>query len=147
MPRSAVPVLIAFAAVLAGCSPGATPTPAAGSPAPTWLMSGSVTPGASAGPSASAPVDDPPGALTCAALAAAIERSALMEPGVIDRIEAAAGTADAPVADAAQRLADAYATAVAAKGAADEPDRIAAVSAAAADMSGVCDDSGLETVG
>jgi hypothetical protein len=70
-----------------------------------------------------------------------------MEPGVVDAINRASGTADAPVADAAGRLAAAYGTAVTASGAPEEPDRIAAVSAAAADMSGVCDDSGLETVG
>jgi hypothetical protein len=50
-----------------------------------------------------------------------------MEPGVVARIVAAASTADAPVADAAQRL--------------------AAVSAAAADMAGVCSESGLESAG
>jgi hypothetical protein len=70
-----------------------------------------------------------------------------MDPGVIDDIVAASDTADAPVADAAGRLASAYAAAVASKGGAKEPDAVAAVSEAAADMSGVCNDSGLDTVG
>lgn len=70
-----------------------------------------------------------------------------MEAGVINAIVAAGATADAPVADAAGRLSTAYTKALAAEGKDDEPDAIAAVSAAGADMSGVCDDSGLESVG
>jgi hypothetical protein len=138
MPRiSPALVLIVAVALLAGCGDDAAPGPAA----PTGLISGS------AAPDVSASADDPPGALTCARLAAAIERSTLMEPGVVAEIDRAAGTADAPVADAARRLAAAYSAAVNASGAPEEPDRIAAVSAAASDMSGVCRDSGLETVG
>jgi hypothetical protein len=126
---------------LTGCADAAAPGSATTSVAPAWPIGGS----GSAGVPASA--DEPPGATTCALLAAAIERSTLMEPGVVDTINQAGGTADAPVADAAERLASAYAAAMTASGAADEPDRVAAVSAAAADMSGVCHDSGLETVG
>jgi hypothetical protein len=70
-----------------------------------------------------------------------------MEPGVVDRIVAASSTADAPVADAAQRLAAAYAKATTSKGTSQEPDAVAAVSAAAADMAGVCAESGLESAG
>jgi hypothetical protein len=70
-----------------------------------------------------------------------------MEPGVIDRVVAAASTADAPVAVAAQRLAAAYAKATASRNTTQEPDAVAAVSAAAADMAGVCAESGLESVG
>jgi hypothetical protein len=135
MPRtSPALVLVLAVALLAGCADDTAPGPAA-------PVSGS------AAPEVSASADQPPGAIICARLAAAIERSTLMEPGVIDEIERAAGTADAPVADAAGRLAAAYSAAVNASGAPDEPDRIAAVSAAASDMSGVCRDSGLETVG
>lgn len=138
MPRiSPTLVLIIAVALLAGCGDDAAPGPAA----PIGSVPGS------AAPDVSASADDPPGAITCARLAAAIERSALMEPGVIDEINRAAATADAPVADAAGRLATAFAAAGNASGAPDEPDRIAAVSAAASDMSGVCRDSGLETVG
>ena len=92
-------------------------------------------------------MDDPPGTITCHKLAAAVANAALMEPGVVDDIVAASSTADAPVADSAHRLAATYASALTAKGSAGEPDAIAAVSAAGADMSGVCADSGLETVG
>jgi len=88
-----------------------------------------------------------PGTRTCAALTTAITRATLMDPGVVDRIVAASSTADAPVADAAQRLAAAYARATASRGAAQEPDAVAAVSAAAADMAGVCAESGLESAG
>jgi hypothetical protein len=70
-----------------------------------------------------------------------------MEPGVVDHIATAASTADAPVADAAQRLAAAYAKATTSKGTSQEPDAVAAVSAAAADMAGVCAESGLESAG
>lgn len=93
------------------------------------------------------PSGAPPGTLTCAELGEAIKRASLMQPGVVDGIVRTSGTADAPVADAAQRLATAYATAVAAKGGDREPDAVAAVSAAAADMEGVCDESGLATAG
>jgi hypothetical protein len=70
-----------------------------------------------------------------------------MTAGVVDGIVAASATADAPLADAAHRLGDAYVAAIAARNKADEPDKIAAVGAAASDMSGVCADSGLQTVG
>lgn len=136
MPRtSPVLTLIVAVVLLAGCGDDAAPVPG-----PAGTTSAAV-------PDVSASADEPPGAITCARLAAAIERSSLMEPGVIDEIDRAAATADAPVADAAGRLAAAYSAAVNASGAPDEPDRIAAVSAAASDMSGVCRDSGLETVG
>jgi hypothetical protein len=88
-----------------------------------------------------------PGTRTCALLGAAITQATLMDPGVITLIVAASATADAPVADAAQRLAAAYAKAARSKGTAAEPDAVAAVSAAAADMDGVCDESGLESAG
>jgi hypothetical protein len=70
-----------------------------------------------------------------------------MDAGVINAIVRASRTADAPIADAAERLAAAYASAVAARGLESEPDAIAAVSVAGADMTQVCDDSGLDTVG
>jgi hypothetical protein len=70
-----------------------------------------------------------------------------MDAGVVDAIVRASRTADAPVADAAERLAAAYASAVAAHGQESEPDAIAAVSVAGADMTSVCADSGLDTVG
>ena len=70
-----------------------------------------------------------------------------MTPAVVDGIARAASTADAPIADAAQRLAAAYAGAVAARGTENEPDAVAAVSAAGGEMSTVCKESGLETVG
>ena len=92
-------------------------------------------------------MDDPPGTITCDKLAEAVANSTLMEPGVVDDIVAASSTADAPVADSAHRLAAAYASALTATGSDGEPDAIAAVSAAGADMSGICADSGLETVG
>jgi hypothetical protein len=100
-----------------------------------------------ASPSASAEADDPPGTITCQKLVAAVTAGTLMEAGVVDDVVAASSTADAPVADAADRLAAAYAAAVTATGSDSEPDAIASVSAAGADMSSVCDDSGLETVG
>jgi hypothetical protein len=95
----------------------------------------------------SAAVDDPPGSVACLALQRAVARAALMDPGVVDGIVRASRTADAPVADAAERLAAAYASAVAAHGLEGEPDAIAAVSVAGADMTSVCADSGLDTVG
>lgn len=94
-----------------------------------------------------AAVDNPPGRITCAMLAEAIRRGSFMDAGVVGRIVAAAGTADAPVVDAADRLKTAYDAALAASGKPSEPDAIAAVAAAASDMSGVCADSGLRTVG
>src|SRR4051812_11194456 len=143
MPRLLLSVIAVV--VLAGCGDNAGPAGTPASTGPTWLISGSAAPG---GVPATAPsADDPPGAITCGKLAAAITATTIMDPGVVDDIVAASNTADAPVADAAQRLASAYAAAVAAKGGEREPDAVAAVSAAAADMSGVCDDSGLETVG
>jgi hypothetical protein len=124
-------LLVAGSAGCAGDSP--SPTAAATTAAPS--------------PSPSPSDDDPPGSLTCHLLVAASTDGTLMEPGVVDAITAAAATADAPLVDAARRLAGAYAGALAAKGAANEPDAVAAVSAAGVDMAGVCDDSGLETVG
>ncbi|MBU2669581.1 hypothetical protein KOI35_39330 [Actinoplanes bogorensis] len=137
---SRVPALILAAlltATVTGC--GRDETPVAGptaAPSPTPVSA-----------SASALVDDPPGTLTCAALAQAIADSSLMTPGVVDGIARVSGTADAPVADAAGRLLAAYGKAVLSVGKDDEPDAVAAVSAAASDMSSVCSDSGLQTVG
>lgn len=95
----------------------------------------------------SAVLDDPPGAIACGQVVAAVRDASLMMPGVIDGVAAASRTADAPVADAAQRLAAAHAAVVGAAGTEDEPDKVAALSAAAAEMVDVCGDSGLETVG
>ncbi|WP_155123443.1 MULTISPECIES: hypothetical protein [unclassified Actinoplanes] len=104
-------------------------------------------PGAPGSPAAASPsvADDPPGRLTCQNLAAAVRSASLMDPGVVDRIVAASGSADAPVADAATALGEAYRNARASHGTPNEPDAIAAVSAAAADMSQVCADSGLDS--
>jgi hypothetical protein len=108
---------------------------------------GSAPSVASSSPEGSMEVDDPPGSLACGALQQAVTKATLMDPGVVDAIVRASRTADAPVADAADRLAAAYASAVAAHGSESEPDAIAAVSVAGADMTKVCDDSGLDTVG
>jgi len=117
-------------ALVTGCSDSAeTPAP----PAPA--------------PSASAVVDDPPGAIACGKIGAAARAGTLMQPGVVADVSRATGTADAPVADAASRLQQAYERASRAQGAEDEPDLVAAVSAAAAEMVSVCADSGLESAG
>jgi len=121
--------------LLAGCTSVSRPQ---GEPSTPPAVSSAVL---------SAVVDDPPGTATCALLADAIGKANLMQDGIVDGIVAASSTADAPVADAAQRLAGTYRTAVEASGQASEPDAIADVSAAAADMSSVCADSGLRTVG
>ncbi len=129
--------------LLSGCSGSDAPadtTPVVPSPP-------AASPSAVPDVSASGEADDPPGSLACARLADAIAGSSLMDDGVVAGIAAASGTADAPVADAAERLATAYTDAVAARGTEREPDVVAAVSAAAADMSGVCSDSGLSTTG
>jgi hypothetical protein len=107
-------------------------------------------PQASAPPTATAnsPAgEDTPGLNACGALEAAVADATLMTPGVVDAIVRASAAADAPVADAAQRLATAYAAATAAGGTDGEPDAVAAVSVAGADMTSVCADSGLDTVG
>lgn len=111
-------------------------------------MSPSTDPSAT-GPSTTDPsaTDDEPGTVVCGALASAINDGTLMNPGIVDAIVAASGTADAPIADAAKRLAASYATATAAVGTEDEPDAVAEVSASAADMSDICGESGLDTVG
>ena len=70
-----------------------------------------------------------------------------MNPGVVDGIARASGTADAPVADAARRLATAYASAVESHGTDSEPDAIAAVGVASAEMTSVCQESGLNAAG
>jgi hypothetical protein len=121
---------------------GATGCSADAPPAAAPIVASAPSPSASA-----TEVDDPPGTITCDKLAEAVADSTLMEPGGVDDIVAASSTADAPVADSAHRLATAYASALTAKGSDGEPDAIAAVSAAGADMSGICADSGLETVG
>ncbi len=123
-------VAILLAAALAACGDGDEPGSPA--PAPSTLVS-------------SAPVDDPPGLLTCRALAAAVRDASLMQPGVVQAVVTASRTADAPVADAAAALGEAYAKALASHDTQSEPDAIAAVSAAAADMSQVCADSGLDS--
>ncbi|MEU4239873.1 hypothetical protein [Actinoplanes sp. NPDC026619] len=106
-----------------------------------------VTPAPSVAPSESSAADDPSGSAACARLAAAVAAGSLMDAGVADDIVSSSRTADAPLADSADRLEAAYRAAVAAAGKADEPDKVAAVSAAASDMSGVCAESGLQTVG
>jgi hypothetical protein len=135
MSRSWLPALVltlGCSALSAGCSDDATPPPPAS---------------ASAAPAESPAVEETPGLRACGTLWTAVDDGTLMTPGVVDGIVRASTTADAPVADAAQRLAAAYAAAMAARGMESEPDAVAAVSAAAADMTGVCDDSGLISVG
>jgi len=136
MKRMFYPVLLVFLAPVAaaGCGGGSRP-PATVSPE-----------AATASPSDGAD-DQPPGTLTCGDLKTAVTAATLMHPGVVASIVRSSSTADAPVADAAQRLATAYATAVAAHGTSDEPDAVAAVSMAAADMTKICDESGLNAVG
>jgi hypothetical protein len=171
MPRKIHLLVVAGCAVLAtvlaltGCA-GRTISSSAPVPAPptasTWLIAPSAqasgaasaaarVPGALAPASASVPTAEPdgapPGTQTCTELGAAIKAASLMQPGVVDGVVRAATIADAPVADAAQRLATAYAAARASQGTASEPDAVAAVSAAAADMDGVCTESGLESAG
>jgi hypothetical protein len=163
MIRHAVALVLTatLAAGLAGCRSETAPAPspgASGTP-DSWIVSGGPSaPGAPApsGPGALAPpppgssggvpspVDEPPGLLTCTALAVAIRDASLMEPGVVKGIAAASGTADAPVADAAERLFQAYRGALLRAGTPSEPDAVAAVSAAAADMAQVCADSGFQ---
>lgn len=128
MPRFVLFVAIAVCAGVTAC--GDEKTPEAPAPAPSV---------------SAAPSDDPPGLLTCRELAVAVRDASLMEPGVVQSVVAASGTADAPVADAAAALGQAYAQALSSHGTQSEPDAIAAVSAAAADMSQVCADSGLDT--
>ncbi len=123
-------------ALLAGCS--------AGSPAPVESAAGEHAPFPS--PSM-APIDEPPGSNTCGLLVTAINGATLMQPGVVDAIVDASGTADAPLADAARRLSTAYLAATAASTGPDQPDKVAAVSKAGSDMVVVCDESGLATVG
>ena len=106
-----------------------------------------LTASSTAPASPSAAVDDPPGSIACHLLASDVRNATLMNPGAVATVVTASATADAPVADAARRLATAYATALAAKDTENEPDAIAAVSAAGADMSAICADSGLDTVG
>ena len=149
MPHKAVLPAVIAAFVLAGCSADdepATPVPAPVSPSGASAASASSAASANAA-GEPAQADEPPGTITCARLAVAVTGATLMNPGVVEEIARTSATADAPVADAAQRLATAYADAVAATGTSMEPDAVAAVSAAAADMSGVCADSGLQTVG
>ncbi|HET6530394.1 MAG TPA: hypothetical protein VFH03_07215 [Actinoplanes sp.] len=132
MLRVATPCLI-LVLLAGGCSRDAPQTPAATASRPI-----------PADPSAT---EDVPGAAACHALVAAVRDATLMNPGVVDGIATTAGAADAPLADAAERLAEAYRAAMAARGTDQEPDLVAAVSVAGADMTQVCTDSGLETVG
>lgn len=138
MLRSLPVTALAVVLTLGGCSSGSP------SPAPAGSAAGDHAPFPS--PSM-APIDDPPGVNTCKLLVAAVNGATLMEPGVVDAIVDASGTADAPVADAAQRLGTAHTAAVRASAGPDAPDAIAAVSAAASEMATVCDESGLTTVG
>jgi hypothetical protein len=136
--------------LLAGCGGGGggNGRPAASpSPPVVSVPDPSATPGGALPSVIDSIVDNPPGSIACARLAAAVAAGSFMTPGVVDGIVAASATADAPLADAAHRLGDAYDAAIAAAHKADEPDKIAAVGAAASDMSGVCADSGLQTVG
>lgn len=143
--------------LLAACSSGGEQSssgarsapPAAASPAMSPSTDPSATGPSTTGPSTTDPsaTDDEPGTVVCGALASAINDGTLMNPGIVDAIVAASGTADAPIADAARRLAASYATATAAVGTEDEPDAVAEVSATAADMSDICGESGLDTVG
>jgi hypothetical protein len=139
MSRPLCAILLGFSMVVAGgtaCGRSAGPA------------SSRVAPAAPSASAADIPsVDDPPGLLACAVLRRAVTEATLMDPGVVDAIVRASRTADAPVADAAERLAASYASAVAAHGSESEPDAIAAVSVAGADMTKVCEDSGLDTVG
>jgi hypothetical protein len=145
MPRPLSAALIGLL-VLAGGAGGVVGC--SGSPQPVASpFVGPVSAPAPTGSDGSPAVDDPPGTLACDALQEAVNGATLMEPGVVDAIVFASVTADAPVSDAAQRLAAAYATAITAHGSDSEPDAVAAVSAAGADMTRVCDESGLATVG
>jgi phage terminase large subunit-like protein len=126
--------------VLSGCSGADTPAATSVVPSPAAVSPSAVI-------SVSGTADDPPGSFACALLAEAVADASLMDEGVAAGIMRASATADAPVADAAERLLDAYTGAVAARSSDAEPDAVAAVSAAAADMSGVCSDSGLSTTG
>jgi hypothetical protein len=130
--RVLLPVLV-LVMLTGGCSREAPGTPDATVSAPI-----------PADPSAT---EDVPGEVACRALAAAVRDATLMNPGVVDAIAAASVTADAPIADAGRRLADAFRAATAARGTDSEPDAVAAVSAAGADMSRVCQESGLDAVG
>jgi hypothetical protein len=130
--RALGPVL-ALVLLAAGCSREAPRTPGVTASAPI-----------PADPSATA---DVPGEVACRALVAAVRDATLMYPGVVDAVAAASTTADAPIADAGRRLADAYRAAAGARGTDTEPDAVAAVSAAGADMTRVCQESGLDAVG
>ncbi|GLW30754.1 hypothetical protein [Actinoplanes regularis] len=130
MPRLAPFVALALIVGMTGCADEKSPGPSPSGPSTI------VSP---------APVDDPPGLLTCRHLAMAVRDASLMEPGVVQDIVATSATADAPVADAATALGRAYANALVSRDTRGEPDAIAAVSAAAADMSQVCADSGLDS--
>ena len=118
---------------LTGCSADTAP-PASAPPA---TIATSVEPS----------VGNLPGADACRLLRAAVTDATLMDPGVAAAIAGSAADADAPIADAAQRLLSAYDRAVASSGTEGEPDAVAAVSAAGADLTEVCDESGLDTVG
>jgi hypothetical protein len=150
-------LLVGSASVLVACSGTPQPivSPSGGSAPAGNASAGSAPAGNASAGSAPAPtgsngatiVDDPPGSMACGELKDAVTGATLMEPGVVDQIVRYSSTADAPVADSAQRLAAAYVAAVTAHGSDGEPDAVAAVSMAGADMTKVCDESGLETVG
>ncbi|MEV6851539.1 hypothetical protein [Actinoplanes sp. NPDC051411] len=131
---------------LAGCG-HSSPSPLAPPAAPPATFSAAAQPPVPPGVPTAEASGALPGTRTCVELNAAVSQASLMEPGVVDHIVAASSTADAPVADAARRLAAAYAKATTSKGTSQEPDAVAAVSAAAADMAGVCAESGLESAG
>jgi len=137
--------------LLAGCGSGGSGGGSgndqpAGSPSASALDR-SAAPGEPLPSVIDSSADNPPGSIACARLAAAAAAGSFMTPGVIDEIVAATATADAPLADAAHRLGEAYRAAVASKNKADEPDKIAAIGEVASDMSAVCAEGGLQTVG
>jgi hypothetical protein len=146
-------IVAGLSGMMGGCGGGGDPvvsSPSADAPLPLGTDETSQVDGPPPSvilPGAGATADDPPGTLACVGLTAAIKAGSLMTAGIVDGIVAASKTADAPLVDAADRLAAAYRAAVAASGKADEPDKIAAVGATASDMSGVCAESGLQTVG
>jgi hypothetical protein len=143
-------VLVGCLSALVACTRTPQPivSPSAGSaPAPTASNGASGNAAAPTASDGATVFDDPPGSMACGELRDAVTGATLMEAGVVDRIVRYSSSADAPVADSAQRLAAAYAAAVAAHGTDNEPDAVAAVSVAGADMSTICDESGLDTVG
>ena len=131
--RALIPYVVVVALMAGGCSREAPRRSAPASSAPI-----------AADPSAT---EDVPGKTACVALVTAVRDATLMAPGVVNGVASASTNADAPIADAGQRLGAAYEAAVSAFGTDGEPDAVAAVSAVAVEMSRVCEESGLGTVG